>query len=63
MSLERIVYLTEANYSTLVKNGTVSANGQTVTYSNNDLYITPINLSVSSPAASGSATAFITSVS
>ena len=45
MNLEKVVYLTEANYATLVANGSVTANGQTVNYSTNDLYITPLGVS------------------
>ena len=44
MALERIVYLTEANYTTLMNNGSVTVGAQTVTYSNNDLYITPFQV-------------------
>ena len=39
--LGKVVYLSEAEYNTLVTNGTITKNNVTVTYSQNDLYITP----------------------
>jgi len=46
MSLQKIVYLTEAQAQTLFANGTITVDGVTVTYSADDLYVTP-----ASPAA------------
>lgn len=40
-NLEKVVYLTEAQKETLFTNGTLTANGNTITYNDNDLYITP----------------------
>ena len=39
--LKNVVYLKEEDYINLKKNGTVEVNGQTVTYSENDIYMTP----------------------
>ena len=39
--LEKVVYLTEAQLATLVSNGTITSNNNTVNFSTNDLYITP----------------------
>lgn len=38
---KRIVYLTEAQRKELFLNGTITVDGVTVTYSENDLYVTP----------------------
>lgn len=46
MSLQKIVYLTETQAQTLFTNGTITVDGVTVTYSADDLYVTP-----ASPAA------------
>lgn len=40
-NLRRIVYLTEAQKNTLFTTGSVTVNGTTITYSANDLYVTP----------------------
>lgn len=40
-ALKNVVYLSNSDYSTLVTTGTVTINGTTLTYDNNDLYITP----------------------
>lgn len=40
-NLGKVVYLTDAQYSTLVANGTITVGQTTVTYSDNDLYVTP----------------------
>lgn len=40
-NLEKVVYLTEAQKETLFTNGTLTANGNTINYNDNDLYITP----------------------
>ena len=45
-NLGKVVYLTDAQYQTLVTTGTITVGGVTVTYSQNDLYVTP-----ASPAA------------
>lgn len=39
--LNKVVYLSEAQKNTLFTNGSVTANGTTITYSDNDIYITP----------------------
>lgn len=46
MSLQKIVYMTEAQAQTLFTNGTITVDDVTVTYSADDLYVTP-----ASPAA------------
>lgn len=46
MSLQKIVYLTDVQAQTLFANGTITVDGVTVTYSADDLYVTP-----ASPAA------------
>jgi len=45
-NLGKVVYLTEAQLQTLFTNGTITVGQTTVTYSQNDLYVTP-----ASPAA------------
>lgn len=40
-NLQHIVYLTEAEYLVLSTVGTLTKNGRTITFSDNDLYITP----------------------
>ena len=45
-NLGKVVYLSEAQLQTLFTNGSVTSGGVTVTYSENDLYVTP-----ASPAA------------
>ena len=42
-NLGNIVYLSEAQKDALFANGTITANGTTVTYNPNDLYVTPDN--------------------
>ena len=39
--LSKIVYLSEAQYNTLKTNGTITVGGTTITYSADDLYLTP----------------------
>ena len=39
--LKNVVYISNADYETLITNGSVTVNGTTVTYDPNDLYITP----------------------
>ena len=41
MSLQRIVYLSEAQLQTLFANGSVTSGQTTITYSDDDLYVTP----------------------
>jgi len=41
MNLQRIIYLSEAEYETLVSDGTITKDNRTIVYSENDLYITP----------------------
>lgn len=45
-NLQKVVYMTEAQLQTLFTNGSITVDGVTVTYSANDLYVTP-----ASPAA------------
>ena len=40
-NLGKIVYLTQAQYNTLVNTGTLTVDGVTYTYSENDLYLVP----------------------
>ena len=40
-ALSKIVYLTEAQCQTLFANGTITVDGVTINYSQNDLYVTP----------------------
>lgn len=42
-NLQRIVYLSNTEYATLLSEGTITKNGRTLTYNANDLYITPEN--------------------
>lgn len=42
-NLQHIVYLSSAEYATLLANGTLTKNNRTITYNANDLYITPDN--------------------
>lgn len=42
-NLTKIVYLSEVQKNELFTNGTITVNGQTITYSDNDLYVTPGN--------------------
>lgn len=39
--LSKIVYLSEAQYNTLKTNGSITVGGTTITYSSDDLYLTP----------------------
>lgn len=39
--LKNVVYISNADYETLITNESVTVNGTTVTYDPNDLYITP----------------------
>lgn len=40
-SLRQVVYLSKADYTTLLTNGTITKNGKTVIYNENNLYVTP----------------------
>ena len=40
-NLNRIIYLSEADYQTLINAGTITKEGRTITYNANDIYITP----------------------
>ena len=55
-NLGKIVYLSEAQKDELFANGTVTSNGTTITYSANDLYVTPDNLTVSNSLGDTSTT-------
>ena len=39
--LKNVVYISNADYETLITNGSVTVNGITITHDSNDLYITP----------------------
>jgi len=38
---KKIVYLSKAQYQELIANNSVTVNGVTVTYNENDIYVTP----------------------
>ena len=38
---KNIVYLSKAQYQELITNNTITVNGQTITYNDNDIYVTP----------------------
>ena len=40
-NLQKIIYLSAAEYQTLLDEGSITKNGRTITYNDNDLYITP----------------------
>lgn len=40
-NLDKVVYLSEAQKETLFTNGSITVNGQTIEYSDDDLYVTP----------------------
>lgn len=40
-NLQHIVYLSNAEYATLLEDGYITKSGRTITYNENDLYITP----------------------
>lgn len=60
-NLGKVVYLTEAQKNTLFSAGTITVDGVTVTYSANDLYVTPqqnpametVQVSGSTPSITG----------
>ena len=41
MNSKQIVYLSQSQYAELIANGTITVNGVTVTYNENDIYVTP----------------------
>lgn len=49
MDLQKIVYLTDAQYSDLIANGSITVGTETIYYSANDLYLTPSNAGGSVP--------------
>ena len=51
----KIVYLSEAQKNTLFTTGTVTSNGVTITYSPDDIYVTPDNSTVPMTGATSSA--------
>ncbi len=38
---KRMIYLTQEQYDELIQNSTITANGTTITYNANDIYVTP----------------------
>lgn len=59
---KQIVYLSQAQYAELITNGTITVDGVTVTYDENDIYVTPqaepvtdVRINGSSVAANGTA--------
>lgn len=48
MNLKNIIYLSNTDYDTLVSDHTVTINGETITYSDDDVYITPDRIASSS---------------
>lgn len=40
-NLNNVVYLSDAQYTTLINNGSITVGDKTVTYNANDLYVTP----------------------
>lgn len=40
-NLQRIIYLSATEYTTLITDGSITKNGRTIVYNDNDLYITP----------------------
>ena len=43
MALKKVVYLSDEDYNTLITDGSVTVNGTTITYSTDDIYLTPDN--------------------
>lgn len=52
-NLQKVVYLTEAQAQTLFTNGTITVDGVTVTYSADDLYVTPQDAPVTDVQVNG----------
>lgn len=61
--LNKIVYLTDEQYTSLINTGSITKNGTTYHYDQNTLYITDTDLATISPSTQGTATEFITSIS
>jgi len=40
-NLKDVIYLSNADYNTLISTGTVTIDGTTLTYDENNIYITP----------------------
>ena len=47
-NLKEVIYLSNEDYSTLVANGSVTIDGNTLVYDENSLYITPDQMQMSS---------------
>lgn len=47
-NLKRVIYLSNADYNTLISTGEVTVGGTTITYSDEDLYLTPESVATSS---------------
>ena len=43
MALKKVVYLSSEDYNTLITDGSAIVNGTTITYSTDDIYLTPDN--------------------
>ena len=43
---KRIVYLSDAQYQQLILNGSITVDGVTITYSDSDVYVTPMSAGV-----------------
>lgn len=43
MALKKVVYLSSEDYNTLITDGSVTIDGTTITYSTDDIYLTPDN--------------------
>lgn len=52
-TLQGIVYLTPEQYETLVNDGHITANGKTITYNKNTLYITKADSAADSSTSTG----------
>lgn len=47
-NLQKVIYLSNSDYDTLVASGSVTVGGVTITYSDNDIYLTPETVATSS---------------
>lgn len=54
---KQIVYLSQTQYAELIANGTITVNGVTVTYDENDIYVTPQAESVTDVRVAGTSVA------
>lgn len=52
-STEQIVYLSQAQYAELLANQTITVDGVTVTYSENDIYVTPQDVQIADVRING----------